>query len=69
MANSTSLKSDAILEQMKLHLATDEGKKLTKKIGLVYQINIAPKVSPYPFLSMFFFLFFLYAFRSNLSKP
>ena len=44
MANSTSLKSDAVLEQMKLHLATDAGKQLTKKIGLVYQINIAPKV-------------------------
>ncbi|XP_034675004.1 non-specific lipid-transfer protein-like 1 isoform X1 [Vitis riparia] len=43
MANSTSLKSDAVLEQMKLHLATDAGKQLTKKIGLVYQINIAPK--------------------------
>ncbi|KAJ9674423.1 hypothetical protein PVL29_023767 [Vitis rotundifolia] len=43
MANSTSLKSDALLEQMKLHLATDAGKQITKKIGLVYQINIAPK--------------------------
>uniref|UniRef100_A0A5B7A5Q1 Putative non-specific lipid-transfer protein-like n=1 Tax=Davidia involucrata TaxID=16924 RepID=A0A5B7A5Q1_DAVIN len=43
MANSTQLKSDALMEQMKLHLATDTGKELTKKIGLVYQINIAPK--------------------------
>uniref|UniRef100_A0A5B7C476 Putative non-specific lipid-transfer protein-like n=1 Tax=Davidia involucrata TaxID=16924 RepID=A0A5B7C476_DAVIN len=43
MANSTQLKSDAIMEQMKLHLATDTGKELTKKINLVYQINIAPK--------------------------
>lgn len=43
MADSTQLKSDALLEQMKLHLATDAGKEITKKIGLVYQINIAPK--------------------------
>ncbi|XP_044474620.1 sterol carrier protein 2 [Mangifera indica] len=43
MANSTQLKSDALLEQMKQHLSTDVGKELTKKIGLVYQINIAPK--------------------------
>ncbi|XP_057975560.1 sterol carrier protein 2 [Malania oleifera] len=43
MASSTQLKSVALLEQMKLHLASDAGKDLTKKIGLVYQINIAPK--------------------------
>ncbi|KAK6115905.1 hypothetical protein DH2020_035357 [Rehmannia glutinosa] len=43
MANSTQLKSDALMEQMKLHMSTDAGKQLTKKIGLVYQINIAPK--------------------------
>ncbi|KAL5847409.1 hypothetical protein ACOSQ3_010933 [Xanthoceras sorbifolium] len=43
MANSTQLKSDALLEQMKQHLTTDAGKQITKKIGLVYQINIAPK--------------------------
>ncbi|XP_022876134.1 non-specific lipid-transfer protein-like 1 [Olea europaea var. sylvestris] len=43
MANSTQLKSEALMEQMKLHMSTDEGKKLVKKIGLVYQINIAPK--------------------------
>ncbi|KAK1301759.1 hypothetical protein QJS10_CPB12g01642 [Acorus calamus] len=44
MADSkTQLKSSALLEQMKLHLATEEGKKLAKKIGLVYQLNIAPK--------------------------
>ncbi|OVA15813.1 SCP2 sterol-binding domain [Macleaya cordata] len=42
MASST-LKSAALLDQMKLHLATDAGKDLTKKIGLVYQINVAPK--------------------------
>ncbi|KAK1309551.1 hypothetical protein QJS10_CPA09g00236 [Acorus calamus] len=44
MADSkTQLKSSALLEQMKLHLATEEGKKLAKKICLVYQLNIAPK--------------------------
>ncbi|MCL7046781.1 hypothetical protein MKW94_010832 [Papaver nudicaule] len=37
------LKSAALLDQMKLHLATDAGKDLVKKIGLVYQINIGPK--------------------------
>lgn len=40
---SAQLKSDALMEQMKLHLTTDAGKALTKKIGLVYQLNIAPK--------------------------
>ncbi|WOL08792.1 non-specific lipid-transfer protein-like 1 [Canna indica] len=39
----SSLKSAALLEQMKLHLATDAGKELTSKVGLVYQLNIAPK--------------------------
>ncbi|XAR64035.1 Propanoyl-CoA C-acyltransferase [Bertholletia excelsa] len=43
MANSNQFKSDALMEQMKRHLATDAGKELTKKIGLVYQLNIAPK--------------------------
>ncbi|XP_020250010.1 non-specific lipid-transfer protein-like 1 [Asparagus officinalis] len=44
MADSSStLKSAALLEQMKLHLATEEGKKLVDKVGLVYQLNIAPK--------------------------
>ncbi|XP_073294979.1 sterol carrier protein 2 [Primulina huaijiensis] len=43
MAGSTNLKSDAIMEQMKLHMSTDAGKQLKEKIGLVYQINIAPK--------------------------
>ncbi|GMH23232.1 hypothetical protein Nepgr_025075 [Nepenthes gracilis] len=42
MAESTQLKSEVLLEQMKLHLATDAGKKLTKEIGHVYQLNIAP---------------------------
>ncbi|KAL6536306.1 sterol carrier protein 2 [Orobanche gracilis] len=38
---ATQLKSDALMEQMKLHMSTDVEKELTKKIGLVYQINIA----------------------------
>ncbi|AED94880.1 putative hydro-lyase [Arabidopsis thaliana] len=42
MAN-TQLKSDAIMDMMKEHLSTDAGKEVTEKIGLVYQINIAPK--------------------------
>ncbi|XVF36276.1 hypothetical protein REPUB_Repub19eG0044200 [Reevesia pubescens] len=42
MAN-TELKSDNLFEIMKIHLASDAGKELTKKIGLVFQINIAPK--------------------------
>lgn len=45
MADSSNLKSDAIMEQMKQHFATDAGKKLTEKIGLVYQFHIAPKVT------------------------
>ncbi|CAH2046712.1 unnamed protein product [Thlaspi arvense] len=40
---TTQLKSDAIMDMMKEHLSTDAGKEVTKKIGLVYQINIAPK--------------------------
>ncbi|KAI7731086.1 hypothetical protein M8C21_001265 [Ambrosia artemisiifolia] len=40
---SSDLKSAALMEQMKAHLSTDAGKSITKKIGLVYQINIAPK--------------------------
>ncbi|XP_020583271.1 non-specific lipid-transfer protein-like 1 [Phalaenopsis equestris] len=39
----SSLKSAVLLDQMKAHLSTDAGKDLTKKIGLVYQLNIAPK--------------------------
>lgn len=31
------------MEQMKQHLATDAGKQVTNKIGLVYQFHIAPK--------------------------
>ncbi|VVB07586.1 unnamed protein product [Arabis nemorensis] len=40
---TTQLKSDAIMDLMKEHLSTDAGKEVTEKIGLVYQINIAPK--------------------------
>ncbi|CAH8390749.1 unnamed protein product [Eruca vesicaria subsp. sativa] len=40
---TTQLKSDAIMDMMKQHLSTDAGKELTEKIGLVYQINVAPK--------------------------
>jgi hypothetical protein len=46
--DGSSLKSAQLLEQMRLHLATDAGKELTKKVGLVYQLNIAPKVRPIP---------------------
>lgn len=45
MAGSSELKSAALMEQMKLHLASDAGKDLVNKIGLVYQLNIAPKVT------------------------
>uniref|UniRef100_K3XZS3 Uncharacterized protein n=1 Tax=Setaria italica TaxID=4555 RepID=K3XZS3_SETIT len=41
--DGSSLKSAQLLEQMRLHMATDAGKELTKKVGLVYQLNIAPK--------------------------
>ncbi|KAJ7528784.1 hypothetical protein O6H91_15G019800 [Diphasiastrum complanatum] len=37
------LKSAALLEQMKAHLESDAGKDLQEKIGLVYEIKIAPK--------------------------
>ncbi|XP_010552511.1 PREDICTED: non-specific lipid-transfer protein-like 1 [Tarenaya hassleriana] len=40
---ASQLKSEAIMDMMKEHLSTDAGKELTKKIGLVYQFNIAPK--------------------------
>lgn len=43
---TTQLKSDSLLDQMKQHLSTDAGKESVKKIGLVYQFNIAPKVLP-----------------------
>ena len=43
VSSTSDLKSAALLEQMKLHLATDAGKDIINKIGLVYQLNIAPK--------------------------
>ncbi|XP_010674834.2 sterol carrier protein 2-like [Beta vulgaris subsp. vulgaris] len=44
MADSDQqLKFDALLEQMKTHLTTDVDKEITKKVGLVYQLHIAPK--------------------------
>ncbi|CAL5206022.1 unnamed protein product [Lathyrus oleraceus] len=43
MAESSNLKSEAIIDLMKQHFATDAGKELVKKIGLVYQFQIAPK--------------------------
>ncbi|CAJ2675419.1 sterol carrier protein 2 [Trifolium repens] len=44
MADSSSnLKSEAIIDLMKQHFSTDAGKELVKKIGLVYQFQIAPK--------------------------
>lgn len=58
MSTNQELKSDALMEQMKQHLASDAGKQLTKKINLVYQINIAPKV-PSTFLARTQFLFLL----------
>ncbi|GMP44272.1 hypothetical protein CsSME_00013281 [Camellia sinensis var. sinensis] len=42
MAESSEPKSK-FLEQMKLHLSSNAGKHLTEKIGLVYQLNIAPE--------------------------
>ncbi|BFI24908.1 hypothetical protein AXG93_4368s1440 [Marchantia polymorpha subsp. ruderalis] len=42
-ADSSTLKSAALMDMMKGHLTTDEGKKLKEKVGLVYQINVAPK--------------------------
>lgn len=59
------LKSDNLLEMMKFHLGTDAGKELTKKIGLVYQLNIAPKVHPFHF---FFALLFYDLYTINRSK-
>ena len=59
MSTNQELKSDALMEQMKQHLASDAGKQLVKKINLVYQINIAPKV-PTTFLARTQFLFYFY---------
>ncbi|KAL5558856.1 hypothetical protein UlMin_035067 [Ulmus minor] len=37
------VKSETLMELMKQHFATDEGKELCNKIALVYQLHIAPK--------------------------
>ncbi|CAM6115621.1 unnamed protein product [Calypogeia fissa] len=42
-SSKSSLKSAALLDLMKEHLKTDEGKKLQSEIGLVYQIVLSPK--------------------------
>ncbi|KAG0476497.1 hypothetical protein HPP92_013338 [Vanilla planifolia] len=49
-AFESSLKSVALLQQMKAHLTTDAGKDLTKKLGFVYQLNIAPKEAIFLYL-------------------
>ncbi|XP_074272102.1 sterol carrier protein 2-like [Silene latifolia] len=41
--SNQQLKSDALLDQMKTHISSDAGKEIIKRIGLVYQLNIAPK--------------------------
>lgn len=50
---TSPLKAAALMDQMKLHLATDAGKALLEKIGLVYQLNIAPKVTLFSFRQAF----------------
>jgi len=64
MADSSSnLKSEAIIDLMKQHFSTDAGKKLTEKIGLVYQFQIAPKVF---FLILLLLLFLIISFHFSL---
>jgi hypothetical protein len=46
VSEGSSLKSAQLLDLVKTHLTTDAGKELQKKVGFVYQINIAPKVTP-----------------------
>jgi len=43
VSEGSSLKSAQLLDLVKTHLTTDAGKELQKKVGFVYQINIAPK--------------------------
>ena len=45
LTSGSTLKAASLLEQMKLHIETDAGKQIAKKVGHVYQLNIAPKVS------------------------
>ena len=40
----SNLKSAALLEQLRVHLASGAGKELVEMIGFVYQLNISPKV-------------------------
>uniref|UniRef100_A0A0D9VLF3 SCP2 domain-containing protein n=1 Tax=Leersia perrieri TaxID=77586 RepID=A0A0D9VLF3_9ORYZ len=39
----SNLKSAALLEQLRVHLASGDDKELVEKIGFVYQLNISPK--------------------------
>ena len=66
---TTELKSDAIFELLKRFLETEEGIAVKNKVNLVYQFNIAPKVTHHPpFYSMIVwvcldcFLFFFWWF-------
>ncbi|CAM6121222.1 unnamed protein product [Calypogeia fissa] len=47
-SSKSSLKSAAVLDLMREHLKTDDGKNLQSKIGLVYQIVLSPKVGGVP---------------------
>lgn len=47
VSEGSSLKSAQLLDLVKTHLTTDAGKELQKKVGFVYQINIAPKVTQF----------------------
>ena len=42
--SSSKLKSANLLTLMNAYLQADEGAELKEKIGLVYQLNISPKV-------------------------
>lgn len=72
MAGSgSSLKSAALLDLMKDHFTTDAGKDLTKKIGFVYQLNIAPEVRPFllfPFFQTLITLINLYSLFFSTSR-
>jgi len=45
---SSSLKSAALLDLMKKHLASPDGEELKTKVGFVSRIDIAPKVREAP---------------------
>lgn len=61
MAKS-SLKSAALMEQMKAHLSTDAGKDIVKKLNLIFQLNIAPKVSSLLLFILILFIVLCYSF-------